>query len=123
MKERDFALKRALKSGHSNDRHIFTSLRNKVVRNIRKAKAEFFIRVIDEARGNGKLIWKNLNKLTGRNNDQRTKEPELKVNGILTQDHDLMASNIFINSVEEPKASPPEPQLVPPSMMPNQFLE
>lgn len=48
----------------------------------------------------GKLIWKNLNKLTERNNDQRTKEPELKV----THDPDMIASTFnkfFINSVEE----------------------
>lgn len=42
MKERDFALKRALKSGHSSDRLTFTTLRNKVLRNLRKAKADFF---------------------------------------------------------------------------------
>ncbi len=77
MKERDFAPKKAFKSGHSNDRHIFISLRNKVVRYIRKAKAEFFIRIIDDVRGNGKMIWKNLNKLTGRNIDHRQSEIEL----------------------------------------------
>lgn len=77
MKERDFALKRALKSGHCNDRHIFISLRKKVVRNIRKTKAEFFIRIIDDARGNAKMNWKNLNKLTGRNIDHRQSEIEL----------------------------------------------
>uniref|UniRef100_A0AAR2J957 Reverse transcriptase domain-containing protein n=1 Tax=Pygocentrus nattereri TaxID=42514 RepID=A0AAR2J957_PYGNA len=104
MKERDFALKRTLKTGLNNDRLIFTSLRNKVVRNIRKAKAEFFIKIIDNARGNGKMIWQNLNKLTGRNNDQRTKEYELKVNGTLIQDHDMIANtfnNFFINSIEQ----------------------
>lgn len=95
MKERDFALKRALKSGHSNGRHIFISLRNKVVRNIRKAKAEFFIRIIEDARGNGKIIWKNLNKLTGRNIDHRQSEIELKINGILIQDQERL-TNIFI---------------------------
>ncbi len=34
---------------------------NKVLKNIRKAKADFFIRVIDGARGNRKLIWKKIN--------------------------------------------------------------
>lgn len=41
MKERDVALKRALKSGLCNDMHTFTYLRNKVVRNMRKARVEF----------------------------------------------------------------------------------
>ena len=104
MKDRDSALKRALKSGHSSDRLIFTTLRNKVLRNLRKAKADFFIRIINEAQGNGKLIWGNLNKLTGRNKEQRTTLPELKINGILTQDNDLIAStfnDFFIKSVRE----------------------
>ena len=70
----------------------FTSLRNKVVRNLRKAKADFFIKVIEGAWGNGKLIWENLNKLTGRNKDQKTKEFELKVDGILNQDNDFIAN-------------------------------
>ena len=62
MKERDSALKRALKTGNSSDRYTFTGLRSKVLRNIRKAKADFFISIINEAQGNGKLIWRNLNK-------------------------------------------------------------
>ncbi|KAK0142318.1 putative RNA-directed DNA polymerase from transposon X-element [Merluccius polli] len=104
MRERDSALKKSLKTGYSSDRQIFTSLRNKVVRNLRKAKADFFIKVIEDARGNGKLIWENLNKLTGRNKDQKTREHELKVNGILTLDHDVIANtfnSFFIDSVEE----------------------
>ena len=91
MKERDYALKRSLKTGHRSDRQIFTSLRNKVTRNLRKAKADFFIKVIEEARGNGKLIWENLNKLTGRNKNKKIKDYELKVNGNVTQDHDVIA--------------------------------
>ncbi len=94
----------ALKSGHSSDRLTFTTLRNKVLRNLRKSKAELFIRIINEAQGNGKLIWRNLNKLTGRYKEQRITLPELKVNGILTKDNDMIAStfnDFFINSVRE----------------------
>lgn len=65
MKERDVALKKALKSEFCNDRH---KVRNKVVRIMRKARAEFFIRIIDNARGNGKMILKYINTLTGRVN-------------------------------------------------------
>ena len=81
MKERDSALKRALKSGHSSDKLAFTTLRNKVLRNLRKGV--FFIRIINGAQGRGKLIQRNLNKITGRNKEHRTALPELTVNGIL----------------------------------------
>ena len=42
MKQRDRALKISLKTKRVNDRQTFTSLRNKVVREIRSAKANFF---------------------------------------------------------------------------------
>ena len=42
MKERDSSLKRALKTVDSSDKYTFTGLRNKVLRNIRKAKEDFF---------------------------------------------------------------------------------
>lgn len=54
MKERDSALKRSLKTKLYSDRHRFTSLRNQVIKVIRKAKANFFITVINE----GKFIYK-----------------------------------------------------------------
>lgn len=61
MRDRDSSLKIALKSGLRSDWYSYTSLRNRVVRNIRKAKADFYIKVIDDAKGDGKLIWNNLN--------------------------------------------------------------
>ena len=59
MKKRDFALKIALKSKSINDGRVF-----KVVNELRKAKANFFMTIIKEGKGNSKLIWKNINKLT-----------------------------------------------------------
>jgi len=99
MKERDSALKRALKSGHCSDQLTFTTLRKKVLRNLRKSKAEvflYFIRIIIEAQGNGKLIRRNLNKLTGRNKEQRITLFELKVNG-MTQDNNMMQVHLMIS--------------------------
>ena len=64
--DRDSSLKTALQSGLRSDWYSYTSLQNRVVRNIRKVKADLYIQVIDDAKGNGKLIWKNLNKLIGR---------------------------------------------------------
>lgn len=47
IKERDLLLKRALKTKSTTDRHRFTSLRNKVTKAIRNAKAKFFITIIN----------------------------------------------------------------------------
>lgn len=66
MKQRDHALKQALKSKLEHDKRTFVMLRNKVIKELRKAKANFFINIIGEARGNAKLIWKQIKKLTGK---------------------------------------------------------
>jgi len=52
MKERDLALKLANKTKSTHDRGRFTMLRNKVVRSLRKAKADFFITIIEKSNGN-----------------------------------------------------------------------
>jgi hypothetical protein len=62
MKERDYALKIALRSKLEHDRRSFTMLRNKVLKEIRQAKANFFINIIGEAKGHSKLILENLKK-------------------------------------------------------------
>lgn len=64
MKERDSALKTTNKSKINADRHTFVMLRNKVTKQIRKAKAKYFIDVINEAKGNTTAIWKRLKTLT-----------------------------------------------------------
>lgn len=70
----DLSLEKALKAVQNDDRHIFTALRNKVVNSIKKVKAEFFLRVINEAKGNGKVIWENLNKLKSRGAEKSKKK-------------------------------------------------
>lgn len=57
MKERDLALKAAVKNKSASARNLFTTLRNKVVKNIRKAKADFFLTIIENAKGDSKAIW------------------------------------------------------------------
>ena len=64
LKKRDAALKKSLKS--SLDRLIYKGLRNKVTMQLRKAKANFFLEVIKEAKGNSKLLWRSIDKLTGK---------------------------------------------------------
>lgn len=66
MKERDQLLKKSLKSGLTTDRQKYNSIINKVMQTIKRAKVDFFMNTIEEAKGNGKMIWQNINKLIGR---------------------------------------------------------
>ena len=75
-------LKTAIKTKLSHDRQHFSSLRNNVVKKLRKAKADFFLTMIEKARGNSKIIWNQLKKSTGHQNKER-KLLELKINGML----------------------------------------
>ncbi len=80
MKERDQLLKQSLKTGLTTDQQKCTSLRKKVIKRLRQAKANFFIDTIEEARGNGKKIWQTINKLIGRKQNHNNKYLELKIN-------------------------------------------
>jgi len=88
MKKRDLALKTANRSKFSHDRQHFAILRNKVVKSLRKAKADFFLRIINdnEARGNSQTIWNRLSYLKCDNIKDRS-SLELMVNGKLTNNH------------------------------------
>ena len=46
MRRRDFLLKKALKSNIENDMRLFKDYRNKVVKELRTSKANFFIDLI-----------------------------------------------------------------------------
>ncbi len=103
MKERDISLKRALTTKSTTDRHRFTSLRNKVTKAIRYAKANFFITIINEAKGNTKLIWKQIKNLMGINHRTK-KQLEVKIKDKLIQNPAQIASafnKYFIDSVAE----------------------
>ena len=60
MKQRDLALKVFLKSKLNTDHYIFKSLRNKVVMKLRKSKANFYLNMIKEAKGNSKNLWRSM---------------------------------------------------------------
>lgn len=62
MKERDLALKRAIKTNRPHDKHHFAMRRNAVTSMLRKSRANFFLAIISEARGNTKLVWDQLKK-------------------------------------------------------------
>lgn len=110
MKERDHALKIALKSNMEHDKRRFTTLRNKVTKELRQAKASLFIDIINEANGNSKLIWDNIKKLTGKDQKNSGKTLELKVNGCVTQNSLQVATafnTYFVDSVKALTHSPP----------------
>lgn len=101
MKERDQALKIANKTKSTHDRGRFTMLRNKVVRSLRKAKADFFLTIIEKSNGNTKIMWNQLRKMIGdRPKEQNT--PEIKINAKLTNNLPVIAeafNHCFIDSV------------------------
>lgn len=65
MKERDLALKMAIRTNLFHDKYHFAMSRNKVIMGLRKARADFFMTIISEARGNSKIIWNQLKKTHG----------------------------------------------------------
>lgn len=66
IKQRDQDLRVALQSRLAHNKTHFQELRNKVIEQLREGKADFFIAIIDDAKGNSKFIWDNINKITKR---------------------------------------------------------
>jgi len=102
MKERDHSLKLAVKSGHN--RHQFITLRNRVVREIRRSKADFFITALNSARGNSKITWHYIKKLTGQSHKNKSKQMQIELNRNLLTEPKVIAdvfNNYFIKSVTE----------------------
>uniref|UniRef100_A0A672J846 Reverse transcriptase domain-containing protein n=1 Tax=Salarias fasciatus TaxID=181472 RepID=A0A672J846_SALFA len=92
MRRRDYLLKKALKSSTGNDMHLFKDCRNKVVKELRTAKTNFFIDLITQAKGNNHLIWKHINNITRK--EKGYKNYEIKINNMIT-DNESNAANAF----------------------------
>lgn len=102
MKQRDYALKIAIKTKTTHERDKITSLRNKVTKEIRTAKTNLFIGLTSNTRGNAKEIWTNIKELTGNNGTNKNIR-ELELNGNLTHDSNEIATALniyFIDSVK-----------------------
>lgn len=109
-RERDLALRKALQAKQIHDKRNYTTLRNKVIKELRLAKATLFINKIREGKGNCKVIWDQLKKLTGKGYRMEGNKLQLHINGCLTQDAPLIASTFneyFIQSVKSLTYSPP----------------
>ncbi len=104
LKTRDQLLKRSLKSGLTIDRQNFTSARNKVTQALRRAKADFFLNIIANAKGNSRKVWQEMNKLSGRQNERGIKGMELNINNQIVKNPVTLATELnlfFINSVKQ----------------------
>lgn len=62
MKNRDSALRKTIKSRRDTDMLIYKDFRNKVTQELRLAKSRIYLHVMNEAKGNSKLNWKNNHK-------------------------------------------------------------
>ena len=103
MKTRDAALRKAIKTRREIDMLVYKGLRNKVIQELRSAKSRFYVNILNEARGNIKLIWENIDDLTRRNH-KSIGDLILKVQGELIEDNRVVASalnNFFLESVCE----------------------
>lgn len=56
-----YCTKKAVKSKRDTDIFIFKGLRNRVVKKLRQAKSSFYFHLLDDAKGNSKTIWENIN--------------------------------------------------------------
>lgn len=92
MKRRDFALKTFLKSRSSTDMVLYKGLRNRVIKELRNAKATYYISVIREAKGNNNLIWKQINSLIKPEGVTRSMIQALKVGDQLIMDSGRIAN-------------------------------
>ena len=99
IKERDLALKRSLMTRTNTDHFIYTSLRNKVVSELRKAKTRHFYRLIEEADGNCFKLWQHINRLTNASKQKHSKINRLNVCDEFTTSNESIANglnNFFI---------------------------
>lgn len=102
MKQRDFALKAALKSKLPHDKRTFQNLRNKVVKELRQAKANYFIKLIDDSKGNSKLIWKKMDNIIKKENES-AKNWIIQDKSKLMEDKEKIATifySFFLTSVQ-----------------------
>uniref|UniRef100_A0A3B3CCL8 Reverse transcriptase domain-containing protein n=1 Tax=Oryzias melastigma TaxID=30732 RepID=A0A3B3CCL8_ORYME len=102
MKQRDAALKKYLKTGLLTDTLLYKELRNNVTSLLRKSKANFYLNLIEQAKGNTKKLWQTINKITARENHSSQKF-EIFINENLETDVQMVANHFndyFIESVK-----------------------
>lgn len=63
IKKKNFALKTYLKTRYDTDLMLFKGLRNQVVKELRNLKANYYMKILTKAKGNCKVMWKQINSL------------------------------------------------------------
>jgi hypothetical protein len=73
----------------------FTMLRNKVMKSEKsdRPRQTFFIKLIGEAKGNYKLIWENLKKLTGKDHSNTAVEIAISFNSYFIDSVRVLTQN------------------------------
>ena len=99
MKKRDLALKKYIKTKRQSDHLHFKSLRNKTIAAFRSAKANYFLTLIHAAKGNSRLLWKQIDNLSGKP-AKSSNNLQLNIDGELITDSITIANsfnNHFLN--------------------------
>ncbi|KAF0038056.1 hypothetical protein F2P81_010930 [Scophthalmus maximus] len=102
MKRRDHALKTFIKTRRDIDLELFKGLRNKVIKELIMSKSNDYIQALSEAKGNGKIIWKQLNSLLNPKGNATQNKYELKMGENIITDSAQVAekfNNFFIQYV------------------------
>ena len=79
MKRRDYALKTFIKTHSDTDSKLFKGSRNQVVKQLRMSKSNYYTHALSEAKGNGKIIWKQLNSLLNSKGNTTQSQYQLKI--------------------------------------------
>ncbi len=101
MKQRDHALKTFLKTRHEIDLQLFKGLRNRVTKEFRTLKSNYYIHILSEAKGNGNIM-ETINSLIKPKSKAQDKYI-LKVGDEIVHDSKRIANifnDFFIQSVK-----------------------
>ena len=107
MNQRYQQLLKAQRTGSSEDRLKYKELRNKVIKALRSAEAEYWTNMLSTTSKGSKDFWKIMNQLTRRGKSNMRMGPVRNSNDVLVyDDHEKSATiNSFFATVGEKLAS------------------
>ena len=94
MRQREYFHKKAKKTDRSEDWANYRHFRNRVTKDMRKAKASYNRRVIDESGGDHRSLWRTMKKILP--GEKKPTSPNVKIDGALSSDKQSIA-NAFNN--------------------------
>ena len=101
IKERDKHLQHFRKFGKSDDFKAFSCLRNKIQREIRKAKLEYFSSKVDEDKDDPKKLWQHLKNLGLKGKQKEEQNICLNIEGEICHEPKIVANhfNSFFTNI------------------------